>query len=314
MTLTVTPVNGIGEVSTDTDLVQLVGGSVTLQDGDLVVVTSKIVSKAEGRVVRKDRAAAVAEETVRTVARRGATVIVENHLGLVMAAAGVDASNVEPGTVALLPRDPDASARSLREGLHRRFGRNVAVIIADTAGRPWRHGQTDIAIGVAGVHPLDPHTGLTDGYGNELSVTMPAIADEIAGVAEVASGKLGRRPVVVVRGLDERVLASGVHGPGAAALVRARGEDMFGLGAREAVVAALSGGDPSLFGTPADQGDLVRALDLCGFTASQTVGGLHVAAAADDARLQALILAYGWRAEALPSDPGAAASMLRPRA
>lgn len=164
VTLTITAVDGIGEVGEGTDLVALAGGHVTLQDGDVLVVTSKIVNKAEGRVVRKDRVEAVAEETVRTVARRGPTVIVENRLGLVMAAAGVDASNVEPGTVALLPEDPDRSARSLREGLHQTFGCNVAAIIADTAGRPWRRGQNrhrDRRL--AGVHPLDPYGGSPTG-------------------------------------------------------------------------------------------------------------------------------------------------------
>jgi coenzyme F420-0:L-glutamate ligase / coenzyme F420-1:gamma-L-glutamate ligase len=285
-------VDGIGEVVEGTDLAGLVAPHVVC--GDVVVVTSKVVSKAEGRVAVTDREQAIRDETVRVVAQRGATSIVETRIGVVLAAAGVDASNVAPGSVVLLPVDPDASARRLREALRERSGANVAVLISDTAGRAWRHGQTDLAIGAAGMLPLVSFEGITDGYGNPLAVTAPAVADEIAGIAEVASGKLGNRPVVVVRGVADHVLPPLEHGPGARVLVRGPAEDMFGLGSREAVVAALSGRHQSAFGAPASPGDLVRALDQCGLGAAEVRDRVHVDAAADDQRLGVLAFAHGW--------------------
>lgn len=259
-------VEGIGEVTVGTDLAALVEHA-GLEDGDVVVVTSKVVSKSEGRVRPGDREQAVADETVRLVARRGPTTIVENRLGMVMAAAGVDASNVEPGHVALLPEDPDGSARALRTRVHETTGCNAAVVVSDTAGRAWRTGQTELAVGVAGLEPLQDFSGRYDAYGNPLVVTAPAVADEIACVAELVSGKLGGRPVSVVRGLGDAVLPPGEHGPGARALLRPRGEDMFALGAREAVVAAVAGRAPDCFGAPATPEELVAALAECGLGA-----------------------------------------------
>jgi coenzyme F420-0:L-glutamate ligase/coenzyme F420-1:gamma-L-glutamate ligase len=285
-------IEGIGEVVEGTDLADLVAPQV--RDGDVVVVTSKVVSKSEGRVVTTDREQAIRDETVRVVARRGPTSIVESRIGVVLAAAGVDASNVESGCVVLLPVDPDASARRLREVLAARNGVNVAVLVTDTAGRAWRHGQTDLAIGAAGLLPLESFEGRTDGYGNPLVVTAPAVADEIAGMAELASGKLGGRPVVVVRGLSDRVLPASDHGPGARSLVREPAADMFGLGSREAVVAAVSGRDRSAFGAPASAGDLVRALGECAMDAVEVGDRVHVEAAADDPRLVVLAFAHGW--------------------
>lgn len=288
--------DGIGEVAVGTDLGRLVVENVRdLTDGDVLVLTSKVVSKAEGRVVPGDRDEAIRDETVRLVARRGPTSIVENHLGLVMAAAGIDASNVAPGLLVLLPVDPDATARRIREDVLARTGRNVAVLISDTAGRAWRHGQTDLAIGAAGIEPLVSFDGRTDSYGNPLAVTAPAVADEIAGFAEVVTGKLGGRPLSVVRGLAERVLPAGEHGPGARSLVREVGTDMFGLGSREAVVAALAGQDRAAFGAPAAASDLQQALTECGFPWSAE-NGFRVDAPADDPRLAALLFAYGWSA------------------
>lgn len=283
--------DGVGEIAEGTDLAALAAPLVV--DGDVLAVTSKAVSKAEGRVVTRDREDAIRDETVRVVARRGPTSIVETRIGVVMAAAGVDASNVAPGSVVLLPVDPDASARRLREELAR-TGVNVAVLVTDTAGRAWRHGQTDLAIGVAGMLPLESFEGRTDGYGNPLAVTAPAVADEIAGIAEVATGKLGARPFTVVRGLADRVLPPGDHGPGARVLVRETGTDMFGLGSREAVVAALSGRDQRAFGAPADAGDLVRALAACGLTSEARRDGVSVAASPDDVRVAVLAFAHGW--------------------
>jgi coenzyme F420-0:L-glutamate ligase/coenzyme F420-1:gamma-L-glutamate ligase len=295
-------VEGIGEIGHGTDLGDLLAG-LDLQDGDVVLVTSKVVSKAEGRVRAADREQAIRDETVRVVARRGPTQIVENQLGLVMAAAGVDNSNVAPGSVVLLPEDPDASARALRERVLDQSGRNVAVIITDTAGRAWRTGQTDLAVGLAGLEPLDDHAGRTDSYGNRLSVTAPAVADELASVAELVTGKLGGRPVSVARGLAERVLPPGDHGPGARALIRPRWEDMFALGAREAVVAAVRGGDADCFGSPAQPDEVLRALESCGLTASVEGASVSVALPAEQLRDQVVAVervrlvahAHGWR-------------------
>jgi coenzyme F420-0:L-glutamate ligase/coenzyme F420-1:gamma-L-glutamate ligase len=287
---------GIGEVVEGTDLAALVLAHAPVADGDVVLLTSKVVSKAEGRVVAGDREQAIRAETVRLVARRGPTSIVENHLGLVMAAAGIDASNVAPGMLVLLPADPDATARGIRSAIQERSGTNVAVLITDTAGRAWRHGQTDLAVGAAGIEPLEVFEGRYDGYGNPLAVTAPAIADQLAGVAELVTGKLGARPLTVVRGLGERVLRVGEHGPGARSLVRETGTDMFGLGSREAVVAALSGTQQAAFGAPADAADLLAAVLDCGFAARlHTDGLLAVDAEPGDVRLRTLAFAFGWQ-------------------
>ncbi len=211
-----------------------------LADGDIVVVTSKIVSKAEGRIVAAaDREAAIAAETVRTVATRptagGRTLrIVENRLGLVMAAAGVDASNTPEGTVLLLPVDPDESARRIRAGLRERLGVRVGVVISDTAGRAWRDGLVDIAIGCAGVRPLDDLRGGVDSHGRPLTVTVTAVADEIAAASELVRGKAAGRPVAIVRGLARYVTAWDDDGPGARVLVRGAEDDLFREGAAEA--------------------------------------------------------------------------------
>ncbi len=298
-------VDGIGEITEGTDLGAVLCG-LGLQEGDIVLVTSKVVSKAEGRVRPGDRDAAIRGETVRVVARRGPTSIVENHLGLVMAAAGVDASNVAPGYVVLLPTDPDATARALRERVHEQTGQNVAVVITDTAGRAWRVGQTDLAVGVAGLEPLDDHAGKDDSYGNPLAVTAPAVADELASVAELVTGKLGGRPVSVVRGLGDRVLPVGEHGQGARALIRPRGEDLFALGAREAVIAAVLGRDADCFGAPAQPHEVLAVLESCGLTGSVEGNSVRVPLRALGVREQVEAVervrlvahAHGWSLEA----------------
>ncbi len=229
---------GIGEVRAGDDLAAILAAALpALVDGDVVVVASKVVSKAEGRVVPgTDRLASIAAETVREVARRGDTVIAQTRHGFVMAAAGVDASNVEPGTIVLLPLDPDASARALRTGLGRRSGTRIGVVVTDTFGRPWRFGQTDLAVGAAGVEPLVSLAGETDAYGNPLLVTAAAVADELAAAGDLVKGKLGGRPVALVRGAAHLVTEQ--DGPGVAAMIRLGPADMFALGSREAVAAA----------------------------------------------------------------------------
>jgi coenzyme F420-0:L-glutamate ligase/coenzyme F420-1:gamma-L-glutamate ligase len=295
--VTVTAPDGAPEVRPGDHLVDLVLPLVDLADGDVLVVTSKVVSKAEGRVVPgNDREAAIEDEAVRVVARRGPTTIVRTRHGLTMAAAGVDSSNVEVGMLVLLPLDPDDSARRLRAAVAERTGLNVGVVITDTAGRAWREGQTDIAIGAAGLTVLDDHAGRVDAHGNPLAVTAPAVADEIAGVAELAAGKLGGRPFAVVRGRADLVLPPGDDGPGAAALVRPEGGDLFGFGAREAVVRALLGRavDRVGFGAPASPEELAAAIRLVtGLEATHDGGGL-VLPTPPDVRLALLAYAHGW--------------------
>jgi len=234
--LTVTGVTGLPEIADGADLAALITGAApVLADGDIVVVTSKIVSKAEGRVIRADREQAIDDETVRVVARRGPARIVETRHGLVLAAAGVDNSNTVPGTVALLPEDPDGSARRLRKALRERTGATVGVIITDTLGRPWRVGQTDTAIGAAGVAPLRDYRGQADTFGIPLEVTMAAVADEIAAAADLVKGKTSGIPVAIVGGLSELVTES--DGPGAQALIRPAAEDMFRYGSADVLTA-----------------------------------------------------------------------------
>ncbi len=235
--LTIRPVSW-PEIAAGDDLVALLVETADLHDGDVAVVTSKVVSKAEGSVVRADRPGTVAAQTVRVLARRGDSVIAETHHGLVMAAAGVDGSNTPVGTVVLLPVDPDASARRLREGIYALTGRNVAVLVTDTVGRAWRNGQTDLAIGCAGMAAWHELRGVRDPYGNTLTVTAPALADEVASAADLVKGKMTGCPVAVVTGLAQLVYPPGQHGSGTAALIRSSDLDLFGLGAREAVVAA----------------------------------------------------------------------------
>ncbi|MFG2356511.1 coenzyme F420-0:L-glutamate ligase [Streptomyces sp. NPDC048521] len=241
---TVRALDGIPEVQPGDDLAKLIAAAGPgLADGDVLLVTSKIVSKAEGRIVRAaDREAAIDAETVRVVARRGPLRIVENRQGLVMAAAGVDASNTPAGTVLLLPEDPDASARAIRDGLRDALGVNVGVVVTDTFGRPWRAGLTDVAIGAAGVRVLDDLRGGTDAYGNPLSATVVATADELAAAGDLVKGKAAGRPVAVVRGLPHVVSADrdSEAGEGARALVRTARDDMFRLGTSEAVREAVT--------------------------------------------------------------------------
>lgn len=294
----------LGEIRPGADLAALIAQAIEIQDNDIVVVTSKIVSKAEGLVRSGSREQALDAETVRVVARRSTTRIVRTRHGLTLAAAGIDASNVEAGSHILLPRDPDASARRLRVALRELTGAVVGVVITDTAGRAWREGQVDIAIGAAGVHVLHDHGGQTDRYGNSLVVTQPAVADEVAGAAELVQGKLAGRPLSVLRGRPDLVLAADDDGPGAAALVRHEGADLFGYGAREAVVQAIAG-DPQeqeVFGSPVEPEDLAAALRIALHLPDLAVqnAGTHwltVVVADTLPALRIVSFAHGWAVE-----------------
>jgi coenzyme F420-0:L-glutamate ligase/coenzyme F420-1:gamma-L-glutamate ligase len=225
-------VESIGEVAPGDDLAQaILDAKPDLIDGDVIVIASKVVSKSEGRVIASsDRDAAIVAETARDVAARDGLRIVATRHGFVMAAAGVDASNTEAGSLVLLPEDPDASAASIRRALAERTGCALAVVITDTFGRPWRVGQTDLAIGSSGISPLIDLRGATDAYGNILEVTQTAVIDEIAGAAELVMGKTELVPVAVVRGLGHLVDDSEA---GASPLVRPLEDDLFSLGTFE---------------------------------------------------------------------------------
>jgi coenzyme F420-0:L-glutamate ligase/coenzyme F420-1:gamma-L-glutamate ligase len=232
--LAILPVSGLGEVAPGTDLGRLIAeaptGGPVLRSGDIVVVTQKIVSKAEGRLVPLDhgdpeaKLALVARESVRIVRRRGDLVISETRHGFVCANAGVDLSNVDDGTAALLPEDSDRSARRIRAGLHALLGVDVGVIVSDTFGRPWRRGVTDVAIGCAGVAAVVDLKGTLDAGGRELVATEVCVADEIASAAELVMGKASGIPVAVVRGLDPSWLR---RGSVTDEIVRSPGEDLF---------------------------------------------------------------------------------------
>ena len=233
--ITLWAVEGLPEFRPGDDVAAAIGDAVgELQDGDILAVTSKILSKAEGRIVKaEDREDAITAETVRVVATRGQTRIVKNTWGQVMAAAGVDSSNTDEGTVLLLPENPDRSARELCTALRERFGIRIGVSVTDTFGRPWREGQTDVAIGAAGVKVLDDLRGSRDAGGRELHVTQPAIGDELAAAADLVKGKANGTPVAVIRGLGHYV-TDDIDVAGAQPLVRHADTDMFRLGTDEA--------------------------------------------------------------------------------
>ncbi|HVX44727.1 MAG TPA: coenzyme F420-0:L-glutamate ligase [Mycobacteriales bacterium] len=238
MNLEIIAVEGIPELRPGDDLTAHIAAVAPwIESGDVVVVTSKAVSKVEGRLIpappgerESVRQAAIDAETVRIVAARGTTRIVENRQGFVVAAAGVDASNVRTDEIALLPVDSDASARRLRDGLARALGVDVAVVVTDTAGRPWRTGVTDYAVGAAGIQALQSLRGSVDTFGNELAVTEIAVVDELAAATDLVKGKLGGIPVAVVRGLDFARDDEGVR-----PLVRPSEQDLFRLGTAEAI-------------------------------------------------------------------------------
>jgi coenzyme F420-0:L-glutamate ligase / coenzyme F420-1:gamma-L-glutamate ligase len=219
--ISILPVEGLPEIGEGDDLAALIAQRAELADGDVLVVAQKVVSKAEGRVVRLDEVEpseqarelagtgdprqleVILRESVRFVRVRPPLVIAETRHGFVCASAGVDASNApEPGSVVLLPEDPDASAVRLREGLRELTGADIGVIVSDSFGRPWRQGTTDVAIGLAGVKPLLDLKGVRDPTGYELHATVIAVADELAGAAELVLGKTDRVLAAVIRGVD----------------------------------------------------------------------------------------------------------------
>jgi coenzyme F420-0:L-glutamate ligase/coenzyme F420-1:gamma-L-glutamate ligase len=233
-TLTIVPVEGIGEIRPGDELAVVIAQAAIAQetpiiDGDCVVVTQKVVSKAEGRLVPLDpddlsaRRALVESESVRIVRRRGDLIISETRHGFVCANAGVDLSNVEAGTAALLPVEPDRSARHVRDALRARYGVEAAVIISDTFGRPWRQGLTDVAIGVSGIAGVVDLRETPDALGRILHVTEVAVADEIAGAAELVMGKADAIPAAIVRGVDRSWLREGSYRE----LVRPSADDLF---------------------------------------------------------------------------------------
>ena len=271
-TVEVRPVTGIGDVRPGDDVAALIAAAAPwLCDGDIVVVTSKIVSKAEGRLAdvptdgpaREDaRERILTAETARPVARRGHTRIVQTHHGFVMASAGIDTSNVDRSQLVLLPKDPDSSARSIRAVLQARLSVEVAVIVSDTMGRPWRLGLVDVALGIAGLEGVRDYRGQVDTYGNELHITQMAVADELASAAELVKNKFDQVPVVVIRGFPG---VSTTDGPGGATLVRPADQDLFSLGTAEARALGLrdaAGLDDAveLSTQPVDPAAVARAL------------------------------------------------------
>jgi coenzyme F420-0:L-glutamate ligase/coenzyme F420-1:gamma-L-glutamate ligase len=230
VTISLIPVEGIGEVRDGDVLAELIAAATDLQDGDVLVVTQKVVSKAEGMVEAIDpddplaHKAIVEREAVRVIRRRGDLMITETKHGFICANAGIDLSNMESGWAALLPADPDRSARRIRDGLKARTGKAVGVIISDTFGRTWRRGVTDVAIGSAGVAAVVDLRGTEDALGRELQVTEVCVADELAAAAELVMGKASGVPVAIIRGVDPTWLREGSVSE---EIVRPPGEDLF---------------------------------------------------------------------------------------
>jgi coenzyme F420-0:L-glutamate ligase / coenzyme F420-1:gamma-L-glutamate ligase len=249
--ISVLPVSGLPEFAPGDDLAAVIAAaSPWLADGDVVVVTSKVVSKVEGRLVRvapgTDREAArqraIDGETVRVVARRGPLKIVQTPQGWVVAAAGIDASNVAADSLVLLPEDADASARALRIRLRDLLGIDVAVVVSDTFGRTWREGLTDVAVGSAGIIALTDHRGAVDAQGNRLETTRVAVVDELASAADLVKGKLAGVPVAVVRGLPLQRPDEDAD-EGTRPLVRLPADDLFPYGSRDLVGSRVPGGE-----------------------------------------------------------------------
>ena len=231
--LEIIPLEGIPEISPGDDLVEIIGQLDNIQSGDILVVTQKIISKAENQMIDIDpndplsHKPLVERESVRILRRRGDLIISQTKHGFVCANAGIDLSNVERGQAALLPDDSDRSARRLRDGLAGRFQLDVGIIISDTFGRPWRRGLTDVAIGSAGVLPILDLRGSPDAFGREMQVTEVALVDELASAAELVMGKSSGIPIAIVRGADMSWFGSGSVQD---QIVRDPQDDLFRIG------------------------------------------------------------------------------------
>lgn len=296
MSLEILPVEGVPEIAPGDDLVAVLAGPVASLDprhGDVVVVTQKVVSKAEGRIVRaagEERDEWVRRETRRVVARRGDLVIAETRHGFVCANAGVDASNVEEGWLTLLPEDPDASARRLRAGLLARLGVELGLVVTDTFGRPWRLGLVEVAIGCAGLLPLVDLRGSRDHHGRELEATVIALADEVAAASGLVMGKADRIPAAIVRGVRADAVSEGALS-GARAIVRPVDDDLFRRSVLEAIAARS---EEASFGP----GPVPRAAIEEAVAIARPIGLLFVGVVSDAARRRV-------RAAARPSESGA---------
>ena len=230
--MTITPIEGIGEANPGDDVAALIGDAIeaatTLEDGDVLVVTHKLISKAEGRIVElpddgpDSHRHLVEQEAARIIRRRGGLVIAQTRHGFICANAGVDRSNAGHARAILLPEDPDRSANRVRLRLQHRFGVTIAVIVTDTFGRVWRRGLVDVAIGVAGMDPIEDLRGTVDTFGRPLEVSEVAVADEVAAAADLVMGKATGIPAAIVRGVSWKPSEVGI-----AALIRPAGEDMF---------------------------------------------------------------------------------------
>ncbi|MFM7069598.1 MAG: coenzyme F420-0:L-glutamate ligase [Actinomycetes bacterium] len=234
MSIELIPVTGIGEIGRADDIAGLIVEAITLQHHDVVVVTQKIVSKAEGAIAQVDpndplsHKPLVERESVRILRRRGELIISETKHGFVCANAGIDLSNVARGEAALLPDDPDRSARRIRDGIRGKSGVDVGVIVSDTFGRPWRRGVTDVAIGSCGLLAVVDLRGTRDAYGRELQVTEVAVVDELAAAAELVMGKSDGVPVAIVRGVNEAWFGPGAERSGVLTdIVRSPADDLF---------------------------------------------------------------------------------------
>jgi coenzyme F420-0:L-glutamate ligase len=308
------PVPGMAELRPGDDLAGEIVKHADLRGRDVVVVTSKVVSKVEGRLIavassdpderERIRQDAIDAETDRLVAQRGELRIVQTRHGLVLAAAGVDASNVASDELALLPEDPDRSAAILRDSIRERTGIDVAVVISDSMGRPWRDGITDMAIGVAGLSAVIDHRGTPDSYGNPLAVTTVAVADEIASAADLVKGKFSGVPVAIVRGLrlpDD--------GRGSTSLIRPADTDLFRLGTAEAIALGRedAGGATDL--APPVHADAVEVISTSVPDSSIRQAFLAFLAARPDAMWQSCLAGH-LTATALVIDPGRQAVLL----
>ena len=303
MSVSIVPVEGLPEFAPGDDLGALLADALTgLGDGDVVAITQKIVSKAEGRVVREsgsDRSTWVERESRRIVARRGDLVIAQTRHGFVCANAGVDASNVAAGWLTLLPEDPDASAERIRATLRERLGVQVAVIVTDTFGRPWREGLVNVAIGCAGLPAVVDLRGSRDHHGRELDATIVALADEIAAASGLVMGKAARVPVAIVRGVD---VPPGSAATGASALVRRAEDDVF----REAPLWMLRSatGSSSLGGGEVPR-DVVREAVAAAAGARTAMSFVAVTSAVARARVAAAIEGVDEQEDRLLAEAGA---------